>query len=131
AAVLASAFAAVACYRERGQPVKLAIMLSVIVLAGAFAENHEKDLLLRKRDFFGTRGVKWDGSNRSHVLFNGTTKHGAQAVDAGRRRDPLSYYTRTGPLGDVFRNIPPAERRSVAVIGPGTGGMAAYGSSGE
>jgi hypothetical protein len=131
AAVLASAFAAVACYRERGQPVKLAIMLSAIVLTGAFAENHEKDLLLRQRDFFGTRGVKWDGSTRSHVLFNGTTKHGAQAVDPERRGDPLSYYTRTGPLGDVFRNILPAERRSVAVIGLGTGGMVAYGSPGE
>ena len=130
-AVLASAFAAVACYRERGQPLKLAIMLGAIVLAGAFAETHEKDLLLRKRDFFGTRGVKWDGATRSHVLFNGTTKHGAQYVEAERRREPLSYYTRTGPLGDVFRNIPPAERRSVAVVGLGTGATVVYGALGE
>jgi hypothetical protein len=130
-AVLASVFAAVACYRERGQPLKLAIMLGAIVLAGAFAETHEKDLLLRQRDFYGTRGVKWDGATRSHVLFNGTTKHGAQYVEAERRLEPLSYYTRTGPLGDVFRNIPPAERRAVAVVGLGTGATVAYGSPGE
>jgi hypothetical protein len=52
-------------------------------------------------------------------------------MDPGRRSEPLSYYHRPGPIGDVFRALPPVAGRSVAVIGLGAGVLAAYASAGE
>jgi spermidine synthase len=61
---------------------------------------------------------------------HGITIHGYQRFAPGRRDDPLSYYTRQGPIGQVF-----AARRSrlddVAVIGLGAGSIAAYGRAGD
>ena len=64
-------------------------------------------------------------------LMHGTTNHGAQSTDPAKRREPVTYYHRPGPIGDVFRAFPPAAGRRVAVIGLGAGGLAAYAGTGE
>jgi SAM-dependent methyltransferase len=47
-------------------------------------------------------------------------------------RDPISYYHRTGPIGLLFDGLlNNASRRDVAVIGLGTGTMAAYARPGD
>lgn len=43
----------------------------------------------------------------------------------------MSFYARRGPVGDVFRALPSADGRRVAVIGLGAGAMAAYSAAGE
>ena len=43
----------------------------------------------------------------------------------------MSYYHRLGPVGDVFRALPPVPGRRVGVIGLGTGGLAGYAGTGE
>ncbi|HEV3049010.1 MAG TPA: fused MFS/spermidine synthase, partial [Longimicrobium sp.] len=49
-----------------------------------------------------------------------------------RRREPLTYYLRRGPLGAVFSATADREgRRRVAVVGLGTGTTAAYARPGE
>ena len=49
-----------------------------------------------------------------------------------QRREPLTYYVRTGPLGQIFTaTAEKAGRRRVAVVGLGTGTLAAYGNAGE
>jgi SAM-dependent methyltransferase len=129
--VLASCVAAIVCYRGRDQPLVLAAGLGGILVALGLAEASQQDLIHRERDFYGIHQVRYNREDSTHVLMNGTTKHGAQSISAGRRREPLSYYARTGPLGDVFREIPAAPGRAVAVVGLGTGATAAYGVSGE
>jgi SAM-dependent methyltransferase len=47
-------------------------------------------------------------------------------------REPLSYYHRTGPIGQVFAEFSgPKAKKDVAVIGLGTGTLASYGEPGQ
>jgi SAM-dependent methyltransferase len=101
------------------------------VLAGAIVDAARRNVLLRERNFFGVREVRDDLPKRMRVLMHGTTRHGAQSLDRGKQREPLSYYNRQGPLGDVFRAFPPAAQRRIAVVGLGAGTMAAYAGAGE
>ena len=55
----------------------------------------------------------------------------ASELDPRRAREPLMYYTRTGPLGDVFAEIPARAGRRVAVVGLGIGTIACYRAPGE
>ena len=99
--------------------------------ASVLADTSQHHLMLQRRDFFGIHQVRYETADSTHVLLNGTTKHGAQSFAPGRRRELLSYYTRTGPVGDVFRELPAPPGRKVAVVGLGTGATAAYGRAGE
>src|SRR5690606_37377682 len=50
--------------------------------------------------------------------------------DPKRRSEPLTYYYRTGPIGDVMKYFG-ARLKRPAVVGLGTGSMAAYGQPGQ
>jgi hypothetical protein len=128
---VASCVAALACYRSRNQPFMLAAGLGAIVASWVLVDVSRHDSIFEKRDFYGIHRVRRNVDDSTHVLLSGTTKHGAQSMTSAHRREPLSYYTRTGPLGDVFREIHAPRRRTVAVVGLGTGAMTAYGVSGE
>jgi hypothetical protein len=129
--VAASCVAAFACYRIRAQPWALAGGLGAIVVAWVWPDSDRHHLMLANRDFYGIHYVEQDSADSIHILLNGTTKHGAQSLLSGQRREPLSYYSRTGPLGDVFREISGPPSREIAVVGLGTGAAAAYGQPGE
>lgn len=86
-------------------------------------------VLEQTRTFFGTYTVKAEGDQ--HTLVHGTTVHGTQFRDPQRRSVPTTYYARSGPLGDVF-GLDGRERfDDVAVVGLGTGTVAAYGRDGQ
>jgi spermidine synthase len=58
--------------------------------------------------------------------------HGIQSLAPGRNREPLSYYARSGPVGQVFEAFSGSENlRRVAVVGLGAGAMACYAAPGE
>jgi hypothetical protein len=126
-AIVGSCLAAIVCYRERQSSLRLAAVLGAVVVAYVIAELNPSQTLLSQRDFFGIHRVREDLAGRSHILVNGTTVHGAQSTDPSRRSDPLSYYARSGPLGDVFSEIPRGTSSNVGVVGLGTGATAAYG----
>lgn len=84
------------------------------------------------RSFFGVYRIKPDEEKRYHFLFHGTTIHGIQSLDPGRRHEPLSYFHRSGPIGQVFSALSARPTKPhVAVIGLGTGSLACYGESGQ
>jgi hypothetical protein len=63
------------------------------------------------------------------LLTSGTTNHGAQSVRRDLSCEPLTYYSRGGPVGqliDAVRQRPAATR--FGVVGLGTGSIAAYAS---
>jgi hypothetical protein len=70
-----------------------------------------------------------DKSEKYHLLFHGTTIHGAQRLDPQRRLEPTGYYHSRGPVGQVFsvfaRNH---ESGKVAIVGLGTGTLACQGT---
>jgi SAM-dependent methyltransferase len=129
-AVVITCLVAVLCYAERGRALRLAGALGSVVLAAGVVRALRPDIVLAGRNFYGTHEVM-DGRHGVRYLLHGTTIHGAQITESARRREPTSYYSRQGPLGDVFRALPQNQGRQVAVIGLGTGSAAAYAQAGE
>jgi hypothetical protein len=83
--------------------------------------------LYRDRNFFGSLRV-WDDTDAGmRLLMHGSTLHGQQSLDPARHGEPLSYFSRTGPIGQVFQwyNKNPVNGR-IAVTGLGVGALACY-----
>ncbi|WP_432932230.1 spermidine synthase [Microbispora sp. CA-135349] len=86
------------------------------------------DDAVRERTLFGAYQVHPDNGWR--VLSDGTTLHGYQYPSGPQRTTPVSYYGRPGPLGDLFTAYGDHSAR-LAVVGLGTGVVAAYGRPGQ
>ncbi|HEU0013225.1 MAG TPA: fused MFS/spermidine synthase [Longimicrobium sp.] len=116
-------------------PLALTACIGVALVVRCVTVMREPGLMLAERSFYGHYKVVQAHSRRDgdfHVLRHGSTLHGAQSLDPARRREPLTYYLRRGPLGQTFAALrrPPGQRR-VAVVGLGTGTTAAYGAPGD
>jgi hypothetical protein len=111
------------------RPVRFALGLAALLLAGSVYRGEEGQLLFAERSFFGVSRVTRSPGGDYPMLMHGTTLHGMQSLEPARRREPLTYYYATGPLG---RFLAAAEssalRRAVAVVGLGTGSLACYGT---
>lgn len=109
-----------------------------MLLANGVASGEDGATLLSARTFFGLHRVtrsQLDARAPANSLYHGTTLHGEQRVDSttglpSEARQPMSYYHRDGPLGDVFAAYGERLRR-VGVVGLGTGAAAAYSESGQ
>jgi hypothetical protein len=121
-AVLAGAMVACLAIGAR-RPLRLTLSfacLTLLIAAGSAGLHNE-------RTFFGVlRVTEQDGERR---LFHGTTLHGVERFAGPLAGEPLTYYGRRGPLGDVFAAYPRFDR--VDAIGLGVGTLAAYGRPGE
>lgn len=119
----------------RTRPVRYAIALAGILLVGSVHGSLSGNTIFKNRDFFGVLKVRREPSGKFLVLQSGSTIHGAQAVDPAAKREPLTYYHRTGPCGDVLGAAPPPvpapPPRRVGVIGLGVGSLAAYARPGD
>jgi SAM-dependent methyltransferase len=102
-------------------------LLCAILVASqvALLVSSDAGVIDRRRTFYGSLSVK--ATEDQHLLYDGTTLHGTQFLDA-RGEQPTSYYARSGPLGDVFGS---RTFRDVTVVGLGAGTVAAYGQPGQ
>ncbi|MGH7332129.1 MAG: spermidine synthase [Candidatus Rokuibacteriota bacterium] len=117
----------------RRRPLALGVALvSVLVVAG-FVESRNIEQIRQARSFFGVLRVTRDRHEKGYTeLRHGTTLHGRQSLEAKRRGEPLSYYHRQGPMGQLFAEFDRrATLRRIAVIGLGTGTLAAYAQPGD
>jgi hypothetical protein len=130
-AVIFCGIAAVACLRTSRNPARFTLAVGLIVFAGMVSSIARPGILMRERNFFGVREVREDTDKQLRMLMHGTTSHGAQSTVPSRRLEPVSYYHRRGPVGDVFRALPPVPGRKVGIIGLGAGGLASYAGGGE
>ena len=114
-------------------PGWLMACIATALFVRAYATITEPGVLLAERTFFGRYKVmEYDHQGGFHVLRHGSTLHGAQSLVPERRRVPLTYYLRRGPLGQIFfASVLREGERRVAVVGLGTGTTAAYASPGE
>ena len=110
------------------RPVRFALGLAALLLGGSVFRGEEGQLLYAERSFFGVSRVTREPNGQYHMLMHGTTLHGMQALAPTRRREPLTYFHPSGPLGQFFGVVDgPTPRRAVAVIGLGAGSLACYG----
>jgi hypothetical protein len=103
----------------------LAVGASMALLATTVSVAVEGGDLENTRTFYGTYRIVKQGD--ATVLVHGTTVHGTQFRDE-RSSEPTTYYSRSGPLGDVF-NAMRGRAPEVGVVGLGTGTVAAYGTT--
>ena len=83
--------------------------------------------IFQQRDFFGVHKVVTDPAGTRHALIDGGTIHGIELMDPASRDSPASYYSDSGPVGDLFNAERPNDAGwSVAVIGLGAGAIGCY-----
>jgi hypothetical protein len=102
----------------------IAGLLGALLLGNAVAPVEGGHVLYADRTFFGVYRVRTDADKHLVLLAHGTTTHGAQ-VAGDTNPEPLTYYHRKSPIGQVFETLGPGAR-SVGVIGLGAGTLAAY-----
>lgn len=79
------------------------------------------------RSFFGVYAVF--ESDGFRALRSGTTLHGTQSLDPTQASHPTTYFSESGPLGQVMGAM--NDRSHVGVVGLGAGTIAAYGREGD
>ncbi len=109
------------------RPLRFALGIAVLFVAINNLASGERTTLLTARNFFGVHTVSRDESRQFTILKHGTTMHGAQSINPQKWREPLTYYVREGPTGQVFTALHSDPRDlSIGVVGLGTGAMACY-----
>ncbi len=123
---------ALLAYRLVKRPAQFALSLVAMLTATSLYASSQGRILHIERDFFGVLRVTTDPLGKFHQIVQGNTVHGRQSVDPARATEPLAYYHRTGPVGqvfDVFNAAPVAPR--VAIVGLGAGTLACYAQPGQ
>ena len=122
------------------KPIRYAVALGGILVVSTMSGGLTGNTVHKERDFFGSLKVRRDPTGRFLLLVSGSTVHGAQSIDPAQKRVPLTYYSPTGPAGDVLgpittgttgSGVVEAAARRVGVIGLGVGSLAAYVRPGE
>lgn len=126
--LLGAAAIAVAFFWKR--PLRLALGAGAIYAATQVSDAMDSSIIVERRSFFGIYRVRQILEYK--VLQHGTTTHGGQSTRPERRLEPLTYYYKEGPLGQIFATVA-ADRpmRNVAIVGLGTGATACYGRPDE
>jgi hypothetical protein len=138
--VLVFGYSMLWCLSFGKRSLRFAVGLVALMVASSLYHGAYGQLLLRERNFFGVLRVTNDPENKFRYLFHGATVHGIQSLDSARSREPLAYYTRSGPAGSVMHSLDEKTLRGTdgairkanwAVIGLGAGSMACYRQPGE
>jgi hypothetical protein len=120
------------CFAFSRRPLRFGLGIGAILWAGTFYTGGLASRFLdEERSFFGVHRVLLSDDEKFIKLTHGATLHGVgRAHD--NRDEPLSYYSRQGPVGDIFAlaNIysddTKAQPLRVAVVGLGGGAVAGY-----
>jgi hypothetical protein len=106
-------------------PFQFDLTIAALALVVALAPKSDGRVLFEERTFFGTHRIADIGELR--ILTHGTTTHGMQSTRPRQQCEPLAYYTRTGPLGQLFETF--RDRlvtANIASVGLGAATIAAY-----
>jgi hypothetical protein len=124
---------AMICFAGKNRPMRFGLCYAVtLATLGGLSHLQAGTLLHIDRNFFGVKRVLLDPSGSFRTLAHGTTRHGSQSTDPARAGEPLAYYHRSGPIGDVFAALDEAGGAArVGIIGLGTGSVACYARPGQ
>lgn len=131
--VLGFLLPAVVAFTFRKRPIRFGLGFAVaLAFMPYFFPIVEGHIVHRERNFFGVKRVRFEQNGELHRLIHGSTAHGIQNASPAREREPLGYYHRLGPIGDVFSAVVGSDPQArVAVVGLGTGATAAYARAGQ
>jgi hypothetical protein len=128
------------CMSFGKRPLRFAAGLVALLAASTLYTPNLGKALETSRNFFGVVRVTDSPNGKLRYLIHGGTLHGSQSLDPARSREPLAYYTQSGPAGSILRAMQskslqtPAggpRQANWAVVGLGAGAMACYLQPGE
>ena len=128
------------CMSFGKRPLRFAAGLVALLAASTLYTPNLGKVLHTDRNFFGVIRVTDSPNGKLRYLIHGGTLHGSQNLDPARSREPLAYYTQSGPAGSILRamqakalSVPDHALRQPAwaVVGLGAGAMACYLQPGE
>jgi hypothetical protein len=122
----------VLCFTFAGRPVRFGLGVGAILLASALCQDPQGNVIHRERGFFGDLHIRYDSSGKYIQMVHGTTLHGMQSLNPAERGEPLTYFHKTGPIGQLFSTLQgPDQPRQVAVTGLGVGTLLSYAKPGQ
>jgi len=122
----------VACWALAEWPLTFATAVGALFVGGISYPSPLGRSLHVERDFFGVSRVTMDSADGSRQIVHGNTIHGRQFIDPAKSAEPIVYYHRKGPAGDIFRWLDRKEGTArVAVVGLGAGSLLAYSKPGQ
>ncbi|WP_150047008.1 MULTISPECIES: spermidine synthase [Methylomonas] len=121
-------------YSVRHHPLGLGLLTAVILIFALGLHSLASNTLFQERTFFGVLSVRAtviaDERSRPekvHELYHGTTKHGAERLTASQITTPLTYYSRPGPIGQLFAEFDDQNGNwRIGAVGLGAGALACY-----
>jgi hypothetical protein len=120
------------CFSFAKRPIRFALGFVALLIAGSIYRSTYGNVLLTQRSFYGIYRVANDETGQYRILWDGGTIHGMQSLAPGRNREPLSYYARSGPIGQAFEAFSGTQKlKQVAIVGLGAGAVACYAAPGQ
>jgi hypothetical protein len=124
-------------YAFRTQAITLALLTGTLLFFSLGLHSSLSNILYQQRSFFGVFSVResvlineHNRPEKYHELFHGTTKHGAQRLAADLQPIPLTYYSRQGPIGQLFKVFESNNQQwTIGSVGLGAGALACYAQS--
>lgn len=121
-------------YTFRKRPISLSLLTAVILFFTLGLQHLISNVIYQERSFFGVFSVResvlMNENNRPekyHELFHGTTKHGAQRLATHLQTTPLTYYSRPGPMGQLFKIFDDQDQNwEIGAVGLGAGALVCY-----
>jgi hypothetical protein len=127
------AWPAFAAFTFSARPLRFGLAVAAVLLAAQTTYLGSGRLVHEDRSFYGVNRV-FATPGHKHLLMHGSTVHGLQWIDPARQGEPLSYYTRSGPFGQLFameRARAAGRPLRVGLVGLGAGDLAAYAEPGD
>jgi hypothetical protein len=123
---------AVLCFSFSARPLRFALTVGALMLAGGSYAAAQEHASHRGRSFFGVHRVFDLPERNLRYLIHGGVVHGIQHLDADKRREPSTYFHKTGPIGQLFTAFQGRQDKNrVGIIGLGIGTLAAYSEAGQ
>jgi len=120
------------CFSFSARPLRFALTVGALMVAGGTYAAAQEHATHRGRSFFGVHRVFELPDRNLRYLIHGGVVHGIQHLDRSKRREPSTYFHKTGPIGQVFTAFQGRQdKRRIGVIGLGIGTLAAYSEPGQ
>jgi len=118
----------------RTKPVAFAFLTGAIIFLALGLHGLSSHTLYQERTFFGVLAVResvltneQQQAETYHELFHGTTKHGAERLTDDAATIPYTYYSRPGPMGQLFKTFDTTNQHwNIGVVGLGAGALTCY-----
>jgi hypothetical protein len=118
----------------RNKPIAFASLTAAIIVLSLGLHGLSSHTIYQERSFFGVFSVRdamIEDENKQpekiHELYHGTTKHGAERLAEALQTVPYMYYSRPGPMGQLFKEFDGQNQNwTIGTVGLGAGALLCY-----